>query len=1013
MNSDFPSFPPALSFSSAGGPLRIREDFGLAHARQIVEIACPEHLPENVSFFSLRDVQTGAEFPAQRSCENPAVAFLQIELEPFSVLELVLNAQPASTGLSVPVELATKGENLAVVSNGKWEVEIHQGKWRHEIGSGPSYAAPTPVRRLRAGEGPWRGNSFFETRQAIRQINGTVLESGPLRIVTQFQATIGESGFYTARLTFDADADHVRIDETFLSDSGDQIVWDFSGCDLPRQIHLLDSSAGFTTVQLQYFFDRRLARLACWNQYSQLHDFSDGYALTFAQSEDVIGYVVLEGGKWTGNSHNFLEAWSRRWLPNDPGSRRLVPAEAKADGAPSPERIAARPVNACETHFSVEGWLHRGNRSFALVLTTSGRLRSSDWNASPTLGHFELKPDRLRYRQQQSLLRRIHTQQGLFPLSEQLSLCRDWPLEKCSGESPSGIPPWENPDHFHGATDLSLSLSGRGEKILEFLAARVFGFWEGSGSAYTNAVVSRPLAPCLLDWEWLGAHGHLNPEQLRQGRAWFAFLIQLFSSDNFYPGAASMNSAGPGKSQEPAMAWMSNQNFFTDTFNLPGLAAQVFHSHPRAAAWRDYFGQMWRRQLEYHVYPESGVWEESHTYFHHVLHTVLPTLERRRDDGVEDGFSDPAFQRLVGSLLKLLTPKDSYYGGKRHVVALGDHGVDRKDLYRPLYRRLAGWIAPFDGKLASHLAWAYREMGGGKALSISPEAPPWQNEYVQGMGYFFRAGDATGESLLVLRSGNAWAHHHNDEGSLQFFAAGRAWIVDSAFSYPQKEGIRKVRADGHSRWSPRDFFPLNYLWQFNRGWITHHDQQGPFPCAVAFTPVYMAETSVQQYIPLRQPVLHWRGVIQLSPRAFLILDRSNVDLPQVLRFHLPLSASFTTEDSPPASAENSFRLSLRPLFGLRPAQEMGLDHPTQDGGEFSTRELLYHVDGGSVTALLIQVETGANATVVKENPGQNSVEIRHPDFHVSLLTNNPEIVSLTDLKTGRQAAIPLGNPTNE
>ena len=984
----------------------IREAFGLDHERQILTVECPIGLLDSSLIFQLRDVVTGKVFPAQRSRQNPDVAFVQVELRAGEELRLaLLDELPKAS--EHEIQLSTDGDGVAVVSNGKWAVELFLGEWKRGGDSSSLFQAPAPIRRLRVADGPWRGKMFFDTHQPAREAAGTVLESGPLRTVTQFVARFGTEYAYTAQFTFDAGADHVVVEENFTGDSGDQIVWDFSGDDLPEEIYLLDSSANFSTQSLHYFFDRRLARLACWNQYSQLHDYSDGYAVGFSQSDEVIGYVALKGGDWRGNAHNFLEAWTRRWLPGDPLSRRLVPPEAKADASPSPEKIGARPVNLCESHFSIEGWLRQGRRQFALVLTTKDALRPADWNAAPSLGHFEEGPDRARYRQQQSLLRRVHTQYGMFPLAEQLALVTSWP----GYEMPTHIedaPPWENPDNHYTTSSQKRpeSTPERIEQMLQFLAARVYGFWEGSGAAYTNAVVSRRLAHDLLDWEWLAAKGQLTAEQLRQSRAWFIFLSGLFSTDHYYPGAAAMNMGEPDLRLEPTIAGMANQNFFTDVFTMPGIAAQIFPAHPHAVEWRERFGRMWQRQLEYHVYPESGVWEESHTYFHHVLATVLPALERRQADGVEDGFANPSFQRLVGSLLKTLTPRDAFFKNQRHVVALGDHGVDPKNLYRPFYRRLAHRLAVANSELAAQLAWAYRELGGMDALTVEPKPYPWTHEYVQGLGYFFRAQDNRGESLLVLRGGTSWGHHHNDEGSLQYFYAGRSWVVDSAFSNTQREGARKFRADGHSRWAPRDFAPLNYLWQFNRGWVSHQGVE-IFPCAVAFTPVYMAETGVQQYIPLRRPVLHWRAVVQLAPSAFLVLDRSDMDLPQVARMHVPMRAPLALEDAAPLAAEDGLHLRLRALWGWRPPQVITTDHPNQASDDFATREIRFDSNGGLVAAYLFAVESEEAAVATTIRAEEQRIELGHPEFAVELDFSDPELIRLTDSTTGRGQVVPL------
>ena len=55
-----------------------------------------------------------------------------------------------------------------------------------------------------------------------------------------------------------------------------------------------------------------------------------------------------------------------------------------------------------------------------------------------------------------------------------------------------------------------------------------------------------------------------------------------------------------------------------------GLYVPVSYTHldhPEAAKWRGEFIRLFSRQLDVHCY-QSGVWEESHTYFQHVLLTL-------------------------------------------------------------------------------------------------------------------------------------------------------------------------------------------------------------------------------------------------------------------------------------------------------------------------------------------------------------------------------------------------------
>ncbi|MDR1191572.1 MAG: hypothetical protein LBK60_07920 [Verrucomicrobiales bacterium] len=994
------------SFSSSpvvpltDGKIVINEKFGLNHRRQLVTVSVPPGVTKSTKLLGWRDTNSGKILTAQRSRENPTLAFMSVELCADEHYRLAAGAAVPRLAAPLSVRQNTRKKS-AVISSDTWAVEVFLGEWK-SAGGGD---APAPVRRVSVSGGPWRGRAFFDTRKPIVSVNARLVEYGSLRVVVEHTAATHDKTIYTARLTFDADSDFIRVEENFDAGSGDQIVWDFSGGDLPTHLHLLDHGGGHTTLPVEYFFDRRFARLACWNQFSQLHDFSDGYALKFADADDAIGFVVLGGGHWRGNAHNFLEAWSRRWLPGDADSRRLVPPDAKADGSLSPELIPARPVNNNEPHFSVEGWLHHGHRSWALVLTKQDALLPADYDPTP-LAQFEHKPAHDRYRRQQGLLRRIWIQHGLLPLSEQLAITAVWPQEPAPA-SLGASAPWQHPDRPEYDFPRSLTVSQRIEVLMDQLAARMYGCWEGSGAAYSNPVVSRRLAGQELpDWEWLAANGHLTEAQRQRGRAWFAWLCALFHSDNYYIGGPSMNMGDPDDSLEPTMAGMANQNFYTDVFNFPALAAQIFPGHPDAPAWREKFTTMWNRQLAYHVYPDSGVWEESHTYYHHVLFTVLPTLLRRRDDGVGDGFADPQFHRMVGALLAVLSPRDANFGGKRHAVALGDHGVDLRDIYRLAIHDYAEAIAPSNKPLAAALGWAYREMNGDRPLTVKPVAPPWRDSYVRGLGYFFRAQAADGgETLLVLRNGAAWGHHHNDEGSIQLFADGRAWIVDSAFSNPQAGG-RKVAADGHSRWSPRDFAPLNYLWQFNRGWLTQHaDGDAALPFAVAYTPVFMAQTAVQQYVPLGRAVHHWRAVVRLSPLAFLVLDRSDCDLAQVTRYHVPLNATMHAD-----SAGSRRYLRLQALRGLERVPLIHSDAPAQPevGAGYATQEILFNVSDAEMSALLIQVTDMRDSLPAARCTG-DTLTLTHKDFNVSVRFGASGKVTVSDQKSGKKVELMLNH----
>jgi len=502
----------------------------------------------------------------------------------------------------------------------------------------------------------------------------------------------------------------------------------------------------------------------------------------------------------------------------------------------------------------------------------------------------------------------------MFSLQDQMEIVFSWPREPAfKGSAP------QRKLHSIAAMSFNPAAKDSDEKwLLEYLSARVFAFWYAGGPISSNPVAARALAPLLSRFEQMAGEGLLSSAQVEQCRAWYSFLVHLFASDNYYPGKLTMSAMEEEDSSEPVLAGMANQNFYTDVVNLPGIAAQVLSLHPKAETWRNRFCDHWRLQLEFHTYPESGLWEESHTYYQHVLFTVLPTLMRRRADGVDDGFRNPRLQKLIEALVRQISPRDSSTNGHRHIVALGDHDASPRKEFLLVYLGCAEALQKLRPELARWLYWAYLEMGGEEMIpSIEAEPLPWKSEKIQGLGAVFRIHDAQKEEgLLVLRSGAAWAHHHQDEGSIQLFGGGRALIVDSAFSHVQGRGTLKFAAAGHSRSLPEGVDPFNVFWRFNRGWIIDSCFEGNIPYAVAFTPTYM-NSAPGKLLPqlLPEPIFAFRAIIEIGPAAFLLVDYNTRSIPWRVRFHIAGTAVARHADGVSAAYEDGLMLEIKSLWG--------------------------------------------------------------------------------------------------
>ncbi len=193
------------------------------------------------------------------------------------------------------------------------------------------------------------------------------------------------------------------------------------------------------------------------------------------------GLITLEGGAWRGNRLNQMELWCRRWKSELPDTRKLHPAESKADAFPSiNECIPGRGTSQNQPHLSVEGWIEKGARKFALLISTTERIKPDSKAAQnvlnltgcePSLGHFEMKPQRNLYKENLSLLRKIHTQHGMFPLFDMAKACFIWDEDftvDLSFTYPNDI---FVPHLHHDKLDTGT------ETMRDFIESRVYGFW--------------------------------------------------------------------------------------------------------------------------------------------------------------------------------------------------------------------------------------------------------------------------------------------------------------------------------------------------------------------------------------------------------------------------------------------------------------------------------------------------------------------------------------------------------
>lgn len=995
-----------LECSPERGEYVLSERFGLQHERQVVTLPLGGAWAGYGGRMHLR-AAGGEVFPCQRGQHGGPCLYALVSMAEGETLRLNLEAAaegmeggPASGGVSV--RRTPEGLELG---NGRICLRLPPEGREEPAGSLLRGVGGLPAAALRGVSGPagggcksavMRGRSFYETHHRLVGISTSILEEGEVRSVVEVRADFVGGGYHITRFTLDTWQPFTRIEEEFSLHEGAQVVFDLHGADLPDTAFILDATPAYSSVWLHWGIDRQIAALGAWSQQSQLA-LCDGYALRLPGDGGVIGFFCIDGGRWRGNRLNSLEAWVRRWRGDDPLTRRLVRPEAKADSMHGYECIPERDRGDCCGHLCVEGWLGQGRREWGLLFCPENEFvpKTGDDRGgavSGGIGHFEDSLPRAQYENTQGLLRRLHIRHGVFPLQRQLDICCNWREQEVTEDiarqreallrSPLL---WAHLGKHAGEEQGcwrmgEIDWETQKRRMLEYLRVRVESFWYGAGIASTNPVSSRRIAPLMFLYEHLragGGEGGLTPAEAAQIRAWFSFLAGLMADPNYYPGWSAMLPADSSDSLDPTLMGMANQNFYTDVYTIPGTLGQIFTDHPRAQDWRAHFTAQLSRQMQVHVYPESGVWEESHTYFQHVLHTLLPLLLRRvRDGEAEETFFDrPVFRRMVRAILAQRTAPDQLYGGRRHIVPLGDHDGNPA-AWAHIWAALAGGVAPYDKELAENLRWFATETGGAETLPPAAAAQPREllphDEHLAGLGVFLRARANGDETLLALRAGAAWGHHHDDEGSIWLYAFGRPLLADAACGEVQKSG-RKFSAQGHSRWLPAQGSVRNYLFRFNRGAVIRSRLNAGLAFAESFIPSVLDPAGGRRALPLERPLRHWRTVVRLGAHCYLLFDHTAEAIASELHFHLTTKKVARAEDAPRADWEGEYpqgeRLRIIPLWGISGGEVRGIDMPDSGDARFATTHLaLSRMENQRTSALLLDASDGkrSQAAIVRQ-----------------------------------------------
>jgi hypothetical protein len=252
-------------------------------------------------------------------------------------------------------------------------------------------------------------------------------------------------------------------------------------------------------------------------------------------------------------------------------------------------------------------------------------------------------------------------------------------------------------------------------------------------------------------------------------------------------------------------------------------------------------------------------------------------------------------QKTLGAIYEQIGVADARLDGKRSLIACGDHESAAYPVNR-IWGEYAEELRDTAPELAAKMNYLARESGGFPVADLPTTAPAQGAREIKALGTYFRGATRDGaETILVLRSGVAWGHHHNDDGAIQLFVGDRLLVGDGGLS-GRESGIYKGGAVGHSRWNPKNVAILNYRWRFNRGWLTASDFTGEFPYATAYTPaLFEFNQGIETSLP--RALRHFRSVVKLGAAAFLIVDSTIEPCGEEILFHFHTDALTLTAPS--------------------------------------------------------------------------------------------------------------------
>lgn len=430
----------------------------------------------------------------------------------------------------------------------------------------PGETVPGPIVALHDGDG-WGGDSrLISPRKAVRTLETTVLDRGPLFVRVRMDYGFDGGAHYTATVQLALDNDFISLEERFAGlDVADEAVFAFDwtgrefthrrgdeGIETPRRLYFRGEDPFFTgpdrieDPSREFYY--RLGHVAADNTtHATATDFSD------AKTGRAVGIAVLDGSRWDDGEYciwasndtlsvrfNFNKGLLSWRLPLAGRSRSLIIAAYNS-------RIAGQNLGE-----AFKRW-----RGVASAASVANRGVGAD----------------------KSWISFLNSRQGGFSLD----VVKDWHLEdkdRTPQGEPQSFPVKENVPEL-ASLDAYLKALWADNELL-----RVEANWF---SPVSLRMMSKWVIPGYYRFQ-----SQMTPEQRRRASALILLHTYLASREELSPMLHVLK---------------GHPNFMTD-WKYPLLAgAFLFPSHPLASEWADQYEKMIQLMSVFHVRPDVKAWE--------------------------------------------------------------------------------------------------------------------------------------------------------------------------------------------------------------------------------------------------------------------------------------------------------------------------------------------------------------------------------------------------------------------